>query len=183
MPSRVRSVTLRIRARQGEENTPLRCGKERLSPDAEDAVLESLLGNPPENPGKEDPYTSELMTAAVAEETEDGRLCLRYRESELSGMEGTTTEISFSRAEPTLVTIERTGSVRCVLVLEPGRYHTGTYETPVMPLTVTVHALRLENSATLEGGRLETEYLLRIGGITSTRTRLSVEVLARGGNT
>ena len=179
MARRTRSVTLRIRTVQSGENVPPHIGRENLTPDAEDAVLDSLFGPAPED--ETGPAAVELTTGAILEESEDGRLRLRYRESELSGMEGTTTEISFLPAEPTLVTIERSGTVRCALVLEPGRYHTGVYETPVLPLTVTTAAFRLENGIGADGGRMDVEYLLRIGGISAMRTHLTLDVVPHGG--
>ena len=98
-------------------------------------------------------------------------------ESELSGMEGTTTELIFMQNEPTLVTLRRTGTVRCALVMEEHKQHSGVYETPVMPLDLTVTTHSLINTITEDGGYMEAYYSLRFGTVTTTRTRLKVEVL------
>lgn len=171
----MRAVTLRITSVHENDLIPPRVGDEReFSPDEEDEILDEVLGPAPEE-GEED--MAELTTSATLDEA-DGRLSLRYLESELSGMAGTTTEISFLLAEPSLVTIQRTGTVRCALVLEQGKFHSCLYETPVMPLEITTCTYRLENALTAEGGELSADYVLRIGGITSTRSRLKLEVLA-----
>ncbi|MGM9652259.1 MAG: DUF1934 domain-containing protein [Eubacteriales bacterium] len=169
----MRRITLRLRSAHGSDLLPPRCGDEtELSPEEEDEILDQVLGPAPEE-GEED--VTELTTAATLD-VADGRLAIRYRESELSGMEGTTTEISFALAEPSLVTVLREGAVRCALILEAGKYHSGIYETPVMPLEVTTCTYSLSNSLTYEGGSLSADYMLRIGGITSTRTRLTAEI-------
>lgn len=171
----MRAVTLRITSQHENDLVPPRVGEEReLSADEEDDILDEVLGPAPEE-GEED--VSELTTSAVLD-IRDGRLSIRYQESELSGMAGTTTEISFALAEPSLVTILREGTVRCALVLESGKFHSCLYETPVMPLEITTCTYSLDNALTEEGGSLSADYVLRIGGITSMRSRLKLEVRA-----
>ena len=68
-------------------------------------------------------------------------------------------------------------TVRSALVLQAGRFHTGTYETPVMPLDITTMTYSLTNTVTEEGGTITADYSLRIGGVTTTRTKLTAEVL------
>ena len=94
-------------------------------------------------------------------------------------MEGTTTELIFSKNEPSLVTLRRTGTVRCALVMEEHRQHSCVYETPVMPLDLTVITHSLTNTITEDGGVLDAYYSIRFGTVTTTRTRLKVEVTVR----
>ena len=130
-------------------------------------------------PESDEVEAEEFFTEAVMDVSPDGRITLRYEESELSGMEGTTTELIFTKDEPTLVTLRRTGTVRCALVMEEHRQHSGVYETPVMPLDLTVITHSLRNTVTEDGGILDAYYSLRFGTITTTRTRLRVEVTVR----
>ena len=107
----------------------------------------------------------------------NGAIYMIYDESELSGMEGTTTTITFLKGDRSILTILREGTVRSALVLEKGRFHTGLYETPVMPLDITTMTYTLENTVTEAGGTIFADYSLRIGGVTTTRTRLTAEIV------
>ena len=124
-----------------------------------------------------DPDTVELTSEGRMTIRDDGEIILAYDETELTGMEGTTTELIFMQNEPTLVTLRRTGTVRCALVMEEHKQHSGVYETPVMPLDLTVTTHSLINTITEDGGYMEAYYSLRFGTVTTTRTRLKVEVL------
>lgn len=168
----LKDIILRIRTEFVAENTPPRCGEAPLlSETEEDQVLDQVLGPPPE---EEDGDVLELTTEAVW--SDDGKgIVIGYEESELSGMEGTTTVIAFSKAEPTLVTVSREGTYTSTLILEQGKSHTGQYHTPVMPLEVTTRTHRLLNRL-LEDGTLEADYTVRIGTITTSRSRLHIQV-------
>jgi len=169
----VKQVILRIRTANRDDAQPTRCGTEReVTPEEEDSILDSVLGPPPEE-GEADEM--ELTTAASLE-ISDTRYTVRYEESELSGMEGTTTEITFDLREPSLVTVLRSGAFRCALVLERGKYHTGMYETPYFPLEVTTYTYALENRLGEDGGELKLDYRVRVGGISSIRTTLHAHI-------
>jgi uncharacterized beta-barrel protein YwiB (DUF1934 family) len=159
-----------------EDRVPPRCGNIKITPAEEDTILDCVENALPE---ESENTAEELFTEAVMDVSPDGRITLRYEESELSGMEGTTTELIFTKDEPTLVTLRRTGTVRCALVMEERKQHSGVYETPVMPLDLTVTTHSLKNSITEEGGTLDVYYSLRFGTVTTTRTRLRVEVIVR----
>ena len=70
-----------------------------------------------------DPDETELMTEGTMELAEDG-IVLSYEESELTGMEGTTT--TFEVKGPR-VTLTRSGTVNSQMVFEEGRQHTSLY--------------------------------------------------------
>ena len=73
-----------------------------------------------------DPDATELMTEGTLELTEAG-LRLNYQESQLTGMEGTST--TFEVRGPRVI-LTRTGKVNSQMVFEEGRQHTSLYETP-----------------------------------------------------
>ena len=81
-----------------------------------------------------DPDATELMTEGTLEATDTG-LLLRYRESELTGMEGTETTFEIG---PRRVILRRSGSVSSQMVFEEGQQHTSLYETPYGELTVDI---------------------------------------------
>ena len=170
----MKHIHLRITSKMEEDRVPPRCGNIQISPAEEDTILDSVENALPEESEK---TAEELFTEAVMDTSPDGRITLRYEESELSGMEGTTTELIFTKDDPALVTLRRTGTVRCALVMEEHRQHSGVYETPIMPLDLTVTTHSLTNTITEDGGTLDAYYSLRFGTVTTTRTRLKVEVL------
>ena len=172
----MKNIALKITSKMEEDRVPPRCGNIKISPAEEDSILDCVENALPESDEVE---AEEFFTEAVMDVSPDGRITLRYEESELSGMEGTTTELIFTKDEPTLVTLRRTGTVRCALVMEEHRQHSGVYETPVMPLDLTVITHSLRNTVTEDGGILDAYYSLRFGTITTTRTRLKVEVTVR----
>ena len=148
-----------------------------MTPEEENLLLDSVELVSPEPPDENAEDTLELTTAATMEFDADGRCSIRYRESELSGMEGTTTTITFLDADRSVLTILREGTVNSALVLEQGRFHSGVYQTPVMPLDITTMTYRLQNGVTREGGTITADYSLRIGGVTTSRTKLVAEIL------
>ena len=172
----MKNIALKITSQMEEDRVPPRCGNLKISPAEEDSILNSVENALPENSETE---AEVFFTEAVMDVSADGRITIRYEESELSGMEGTTTELIFTKDEPTLVTLRRTGTVRCALVMEEHRQHSGVYETPVMPLDLTVITHSLSNTVTEDGGVMDAYYSLRFGAVTTTRTRLRVEVTVR----
>ena len=173
----MKSITLKITSVQKGDHAPLRAGDPAITPAEEELILDSVERISPEPADEDSEDVTELTTAAVMEWDADGRCSVRYRESELSGMEGTTTTITFLKGDRSILTILREGTVRSALVLEKGRFHTGLYETPVMPLDITTMTYTLENTVTEAGGTIFADYSLRIGGVTTTRTRLTAEIV------
>ena len=172
----MKNISLRITTQMEEDRVPPRIGNLKISPAEEHSILNSVENALPEN---SDVEAEVFFTEAVMDVSADGRITIRYEESELSGMEGTTTELIFTKDAPTLVTLRRTGTVRCALVMEEHRQHSGVYETPVMPLDLTVITHSLTNTVTEDGGVMDAYYSIRFGTVTTTRTRLKVEVTVR----
>ena len=98
-----------------------------------------------------DPDATELMTEGTMALTEDG-MVLSYEESELTGMEGTTT--TFEVKGPR-VTLTRSGAVNSQMVFEEGRQHTSLYETPFGELSVDIQTSELKHNLTERGGLME----------------------------
>lgn len=100
----------------------------------------------------------ELVTEGRLQKTTGG-VTLRYLESEVTGMEGTTTTI---RVEGPRVTLLRQGQFNSQMVFEAGRRHLTLYETPYGALEVGVNTKRMCHDLTPEGGKLEIDYHLEI---------------------
>ena len=137
-----------------------------------DVFVNSML----EPQGDEDePQSMEMFSDARLRLTDD-MFSLSYEESELTGMEGTSSQLSFMRSQPELVTMLRSGSVSTALVFEPNKRHFCTYKTPFMPFEVCVHTLRIDNKLLAEAATLDLDYIVEIRGAQAERCRLHLEI-------
>ena len=119
-----------------------------------------------------DPDTMELVTEGKLS-VQDGALCLSYEESELTGMEGTTTVF---QVEPEKVTLLRLGSVQSEMVFEEGRRHMSLYSTPYGNMEIGVRARRLNSTLELTGGRLEIDYDIEINHMLAGQSLFRIDV-------
>ena len=118
---------------------------------------------------------TEMTTEAELIER-DGRTVIRYAESELSGMEGAVTEISFENANPSIVTMERGGGFMTTFVFEGGKRHICVYNTPIMTFEMGVHTKEVQNHLADEG-YIILDYLLEIRGAGAERNRVHISVM------
>ena len=119
-----------------------------------------------------DPDTMELVTEGKLA-VQDGALCLSYEESELTGMEGTTTVF---QVEPEKVTLLRLGSVQSEMVFEEGHRHMSLYSTPYGNMEIGVRARRLNSTLELTGGRLEIDYDIEINHMLAGQSLFRIDV-------
>lgn len=84
---------------------------------------------------------------------------LSYEESEISGMEGTTTTFAVQKDN---VVLTRTGAVESRMVFEKGVKDVSLYNVGFGALTIGVKARRLKNELGPDGGRLEISYGIEI---------------------
>ena len=120
-----------------------------------------------------DPDGTELLTAGTMELLEDGRILLEYQETELTGMEGTTTTFEVNGPR---VTLTRTGKVNSQMVFEEGRQHTSLYETPFGELTVDIQTSRLRHNLTERGGVMDIKYSIAVEHTTTGRNCFKIRV-------
>ena len=106
---------------------------------------------------------------------DDKRAVISYDESELTGMEGSTTEVGFDLDNAGLVTMMRSGSVSTVLVFEAGKRHICTYQTEYMPFEICVNTKDVQNTL-LENGKIELDYIIEIRGAQAERTLFTIEI-------
>ena len=105
----------------------------------------------------------------------DERVIIAYDESELTGMEGSHTQVRFERNQEGLVTMMRSGNVSTILVFEKGKRHICTYQTPYMPFEICVFTKEVKNTL-LENGVIELDYIVEIRGVQAERTQFKIEV-------
>ena len=119
-----------------------------------------------------DPDETELMTEGTMALTEDG-MVLSYEESELTGMEGTTT--TFEVKGPR-VTLTRSGAVNSQMVFEEGRQHTSLYETPFGELAVDIQSSELKHNLSERGGLMEIKYSIAVEHTVTGRNCFKIRV-------
>ena len=119
-----------------------------------------------------DPDETELMTEGTMALTEDG-MVLSYEESELTGMEGTTT--TFEVKGPR-VTLTRSGAVNSQMVFEEGRQHTSLYETPFGELSVDIQTSELKHNLSERGGLMEIKYSIAVEHTVTGRNSFKIRV-------
>ena len=117
----------------------------------------------------------ELSTEGVMN-IDENKIELVYEESEITGMEGSTTTVYFELSNPGFVTIYRTGAVSTSLVFEKGKRHHCAYNTPIMPFEICVRTLKVENNI-LTDGVLKLDYVIEIRGAKAERTKFELTVM------
>lgn len=111
---------------------------------------------------------------------EDGMVKISYNESELTGMEGAITTLSFSPEKPDLISMLRGGSVTTALVFEPFTRHICIYETPIMPFELCIYTISAKNTLLIDG-KLYLDYIVEIKGSQAERTCFKMKIEKKEG--
>ena len=106
-----------------------------------------------------EPEDTELMTEGVMFLRDDGSIVLEYQETELTGMEGTTTR--FTVQDDTVV-LSREGSVTSQMVFQRGKRNSSLYETPWGTMTVDISTASLQYRLDGRGGIMEIKYTIAV---------------------
>ena len=122
-----------------------------------------------------EPEVIEINTLGVLA-LSGGRVAVSYEETEATGMDGSSTAVSFMVDQPGVVTMTREGAVSTALVFEKGKRHHCLYNTPFMPFEVCVHTLKVDNRLSKEK-ILELDYVIEIRGARAERTKFRMELL------
>ena len=123
----------------------------------------------------EKPQKSEQMLTGRYHD--DGtRLSVAYRESELTGLEGSEAILSFFKSEPHVVLLQRTGSVKTLLRFEAGKRHSCVYQTAIMPFDVCLECKSVQNLLEQEG-TLQLDYVVEVRGGTPERVQMQITLL------
>ena len=106
-----------------------------------------------------DPDETELMTEGSMTFGGDGAIVLEYEETELTGMEGTTTRFTI---QGDTVTLTRTGGVNSQMIFQRGKRHSSLYETPWGTMLVDISTTALAYRLNGHGGVLEIKYTIAV---------------------
>lgn len=103
----------------------------------------------------------------------DKRYYITYQESELTGLQGTTTTL---KVEPRCVTLMRSGSNPGHLMFEEGRRHNSMYETGAGAVTICVSTKSIHNTLSDSGGSLKVDYAVEIDHALAGCNMIAIDV-------
>ena len=113
----------------------------------------------------QDPDVTELVTAGTLRREQEG-YTIAYQETELTGLEGTTTKLRIVNSQ---------------MIFEVGRKHLSMYETPYGALAVGIETRRLKNTVDEAGGDLEIDYAIEIDNLLAGKSLFQLNVKKKPG--
>lgn len=119
-------------------------------------VLINIVGKQTNECGETD--TQEFVTAGKFYRKDDAYYII-YNESEVTGMEGTTTSLKIQHG---LVTLNRMGKNEQKMIFQPGVQHKSQYGTPYGLMQIAVISSVVEVDLTDTGGSINLEYELEV---------------------
>ena len=120
-----------------------------------------------------DPDGVELISEGTMVIADSGEITLSYEETELTGMEGTTTTFLIQGDK---VTLTRSGGVTSQMIFQPGRPHSSLYTTPWGKLEVDITTSKLAHRISERGGLMEIQYTIAVGHQVTGRNQYKVRV-------
>lgn len=122
-----------------------------------------------------DAETIELVTDGVYCRTENGYQ-IYYVESEITGLEGTTTTVDITQDS---VTVERRGMLNTKMVFRPGEKSRFLYDTRYGAATMGIETRKLNASFDDLGGELSIDYVVNMEHTVASRNILNMSVRLR----
>ena len=114
----------------------------------------------------------ELITQGTYEFAPDG-IRLSYMESELTGLDGTRTDL---HVKPEEIVLSRRGSVNAQMVFRRGEQQRFRYQTNFGSLSLGVNTQKLTSTLDEHGGDVEIEYDLNFNQSYLSRNRFIINV-------
>ncbi len=120
-------------------------------------------------------FTEGEMTVIPDPAVGASTVAIIYRESELTGMEGATSTVTYRTDDRGLLTMLRSGTVKTALTFRAHHRAICTYDTPYMPFQIGIHALIVDNRLDTDG-ELLLDYLIEIKGGVAERCTMRMTV-------
>ena len=125
----------------------------------------------------------ELFTEGLLTVTPDGgyteepsyTVAVTYDETELTGMAGARSTVTYRTADRGLVSMIRSGLVSTAMTFKAHHRAICTYETPYMPFSIGIHALTVDNRLDTEG-TLKLDYIIEIKGARAERCEMTMKI-------
>lgn len=96
-----------------------------------------------------------------------------YDETEISGMEGTTTTLKIS---PNKLLLERVGTTSASMEFQEKNEHITLYNTPYGVLELKINTNKLDVNVNEKGGEVFINYNMSISGQPSQNTELTIKI-------
>lgn len=96
-----------------------------------------------------------------------------YEESEISGMEGTTTTLNI---QDNIMVLERVGSTSTNMEFKEGEMAVSLYNTPYGVLNLNVDTEKLNINVNENGGEIYSKYILGLEGQEGITTELNIKI-------
>lgn len=122
-----------------------------------------------------DAETVEMVTDGVYCRTENGYQ-IYYVESEITGLEGTTTTVDVTSDS---VTVERRGMLNTKMVFRPGEKSRFLYDTRYGAATMGIETRKLNAAFDDLGGELSIDYVVNMEHAVASRNILNMSVRLR----
>lgn len=116
-----------------------------------------------------------FVTEGTLTKEKDGYI-LKYEESEITGLEGTTTTL---KVEKNSVTLIRHGNVDSMMLFEVGKTHLTDYDTQYGSVILGITAKNVDVDFCESGGNIKVDYILEYNRSYGGRNSLNVSVSER----
>lgn len=123
--------------------------------------------------GSDEKDVMELVTQGVLYDNTQGGLSLTYEESELTGLEGTTTTFQVERDR---IVLKREGNLNSEMIFQEGQRHVSLYETPYGGLMLGVKTRKARSTLYDVGGELNINYVLDVDDQTIGENSFEIQV-------
>ena len=120
----------------------------------------------------QEPEVIELVTEGTLEQVDNGWK-LSYQESDLTGMNGVTTNFL---VEPQKITLTRTGKLSSEMIFREGVTHESLYKVEFGALMISVCASKIDANLGEEGGTVDLEYAIEIEQTTAGNIDYHLEI-------
>ena len=123
-------------------------------------------------------FTEGLMTVtpdAGFTEAPSYTVAVTYDETELTGMAGARSTVTYRTADRGLVSMIRSGLVSTAMTFKAHHRAICTYETPYMLFSIGIHALTVDNRLDTEG-LLKLDYIIEIKGARAERCEMEMKI-------
>lgn len=104
---------------------------------------------------------------------ENDEIIAMYKETEISGMDGTDTKL---RIGSEYIILEREGSTTTKMHFEKGKPTVCLYNTPYGMLELTIETKDLKIDMTEDGGNVEINYEMQVAGQPPIKTKLKLDI-------
>lgn len=102
-------------------------------------------------------------------------VAISYDETELTGMAGARSTVTYRTSDRGLVTMLRTGLVSTAMTFKVHHRAICTYDTPYMPFSIGIHALTVDNRLDIDG-ILKLDYIIEIRGARAERCEMTMKI-------